>query len=143
MAQAVSRRSPTAKARVRSRLSPCGICGGQSSTGIGFFPRVFRFSPVSFIPPVLHYTEKWKKSSLSQGCVISLSDRFVVRILMHITQMYVLTKHKYNVYLKNKIYFTHLCILKIYVYIYILINLIFLTLICSRPGIHHARSPTI
>jgi hypothetical protein len=25
----------------------------------------------------------------------------------------------------------------IYVYIYIVINLIFLTLICSRPGIHH------
>jgi hypothetical protein len=38
------------------------------------FPRVLRFSPVSFTPPVLHYTEKLKKetSSLSQGCTISL-----------------------------------------------------------------------
>jgi hypothetical protein len=36
MAQAVSRRPPTAEARFRSRISPCGICGGQSGTGSGF-----------------------------------------------------------------------------------------------------------
>jgi hypothetical protein len=36
-------------------------------------PPVLRFYPVSFIPPVFHYTEKRKKlSSSSQGCKISL-----------------------------------------------------------------------
>jgi hypothetical protein len=38
MAQAVSRRPLTAEARVRSLVSPCGICGGHSGTGTGFFP---------------------------------------------------------------------------------------------------------
>jgi hypothetical protein len=38
MAQAVSRRSPAAETRVRSRVSLCGICGGQSGTGTGFSP---------------------------------------------------------------------------------------------------------
>jgi hypothetical protein len=38
MTQAVSRRPPTAEARVRSRVCPCGICGGQSGTGTGFSP---------------------------------------------------------------------------------------------------------
>ena len=36
MAQAVSRRPLTAEARLRSRVGPCGICGGQSGTGTGF-----------------------------------------------------------------------------------------------------------
>jgi hypothetical protein len=36
MAQVVSRRHPTAEARVRSRVNPCGICGGQSGTVTGF-----------------------------------------------------------------------------------------------------------
>jgi hypothetical protein len=38
MAQAVSRRPPTAEDRVRSRVSPCGICGGQSGIGTSFSP---------------------------------------------------------------------------------------------------------
>jgi hypothetical protein len=46
------------------------------------FPRVFRFSPVSFIPPVLHYTEKRKKIIIfikrlhnkPQGCGASVAS---------------------------------------------------------------------
>jgi hypothetical protein len=38
MAQAISRRPPTAEARVRTCVSQCGICDGQSGNGTGFSP---------------------------------------------------------------------------------------------------------
>jgi hypothetical protein len=43
MAQAVSRRPLTAEARVRSRVSPCGVCGEQSGTRTGFSPKLSVF----------------------------------------------------------------------------------------------------
>jgi hypothetical protein len=42
IAQAVSRRLPTAASRVRSQVRSCGNCGEQSGTGAGFL-RVLRF----------------------------------------------------------------------------------------------------
>jgi hypothetical protein len=41
--RAVSRRPLTGEARVRSCVSPCGICGGQSGTGTGFSPNTSVF----------------------------------------------------------------------------------------------------
>jgi hypothetical protein len=46
MALVVSRRPLTAEARVRARVNPCGICGGQSGIGTGFSPEFFG-SPLS------------------------------------------------------------------------------------------------
>jgi hypothetical protein len=80
MAQAVSRLPVTAEARIRSRVSPCGICGGHSGTGTGFFPSAW-FSPVNCIAPVLHYKKKTKKLIIfiaglhnkPQGCGASIA----------------------------------------------------------------------
>jgi hypothetical protein len=60
MAQAVSRRPRTAEARVRSRVSLCGICGGQSGTVTGTFP-ITSVLPCQFHStgvPLLGKTEK-------------------------------------------------------------------------------------
>jgi hypothetical protein len=48
MVQAVSRRSLTAEAQVRSWVSPCVICGGQRGTGTGFFPPSTSVFPCRF-----------------------------------------------------------------------------------------------
>jgi hypothetical protein len=50
IAQAASRRLPTSATRVRAHIRSCGICGGQSSTGAGFF-QVLRFPLPILIPP--------------------------------------------------------------------------------------------
>jgi hypothetical protein len=52
MAQAVSRQPLTDEARVRARINPCGIRGGQSGTGTEF-SLSSSFSPVNIIHPEL------------------------------------------------------------------------------------------
>jgi hypothetical protein len=58
MAQAVSRWPPTAEARVRARVDPCGICGGQSVTGAGYSSSslVFPWKYHSTIAPYSYIT---------------------------------------------------------------------------------------
>jgi hypothetical protein len=53
MAQAVSRWPLTTEARVRARVNPCWICGGQSGTG-QVFSEYFGFPCKYIIPPLLH-----------------------------------------------------------------------------------------
>jgi hypothetical protein len=73
MAQVVSRRFLTAKARVRSQLSPYEIYGGQSGSAIGFFPSTLVF-PCHFYytGAPLHGKMRKNESCSSQGCTISL-----------------------------------------------------------------------
>jgi hypothetical protein len=81
MAQAVSRRPLTAEARVRSRVSPCGICGGQSGNGTGFSPStsVFPFQFHSNGAPLQGKTKKLVIFIMGlhnehQGCGASLAS---------------------------------------------------------------------
>jgi hypothetical protein len=69
MAQAVSCLPPTAEARVQSWVSPCGICGGQSGHGAGFFPEYFGFPlSVSF-----HWCSiTWKNGKQKKKLIIFL-----------------------------------------------------------------------
>ena len=61
MAQAVSRRPLTAEARVRFRVSPCGICGGQRGTVTGFSPSTSVF-PCQFDSTGAPLDEKMNKN---------------------------------------------------------------------------------
>ena len=49
--QALSCEFVSAEAWVCSCLRPCGICGGQSDSGTGFYLSELQFLPVSIIPP--------------------------------------------------------------------------------------------
>ena len=90
MAQAVRRRPLTAEARVRSRVSPCGICVGQSGTGAGFSPSTSVF-PCQFHStgaPLLGKTKKkviifiTRLQNKPQGCgasVVSAAGPFITK----------------------------------------------------------------
>jgi hypothetical protein len=55
MAEAVRRQHLNADIHVQFLVKPCGICGEQSDTEIGFFPpESIGYLPVSIISPMLH-----------------------------------------------------------------------------------------
>jgi hypothetical protein len=81
MAQAVSRRNLNAEAQIRSRVSPCGIFGGQSGTGTGFststsvFPCQYHSTGAPLLGKIkktdhLHY--RVAQSALRLRCVRSI-----------------------------------------------------------------------
>jgi hypothetical protein len=74
IAQAVSRRLPTATAGVRARVWSSGICGGRSGTGAGFL-RVLRFPLSIFIPLIAsqspsYHLRDWVGSDLRIGHIL-------------------------------------------------------------------------
>jgi hypothetical protein len=86
MAQAVSRRTFIAEARVRSRVSPCGIFGGQIGTGtvfssnISVFPCQFHFTSVPLPGKIkknyrlsLYVHHRVAQEALRLRCIRSLS----------------------------------------------------------------------
>jgi hypothetical protein len=54
IAQAVSRRLPTAAVRIRAQVRSCGICGGQIGTGAGFLQALRSPLPILIPPTALH-----------------------------------------------------------------------------------------
>jgi hypothetical protein len=67
VAQAVSRRSLTAEARVRSQVSSCGICSGQSDTRTGFSPSI------SVFPCQFHSTGAPLKGKMKKKLIVFIT----------------------------------------------------------------------
>jgi hypothetical protein len=84
MAVAVSRRPFTAEDLVRSQVSPCEMCGGQSGTGTSFSPGT-SVSPVSIIPPMPH-THSF---TYRRRCIILAADRDVASLRGALSQGYI------------------------------------------------------
>jgi len=71
IAQPVSHRAVTEKDQVQPKLSPCGMCDGQSGNGTGFSLSTEDF-PHSIIPPMLH-----THSFMYHGCYITLATDII------------------------------------------------------------------
>jgi hypothetical protein len=95
IAQAVSRRLPTAAARVRAHVRSCGICGGQTGTGAGVL-RVPRFPLPILIPPTVPHSSS-RVGAIGQlvsdvPSELSLTTRQGTKTTTDVSKMYCDTK---------------------------------------------------
>jgi hypothetical protein len=67
MTQVVSRRPLTAEVRVRARVIPCGICGGQSGTGTDSSKFFYVLLSISFHRGSPHSYIIWGKNNKTVG----------------------------------------------------------------------------
>jgi hypothetical protein len=120
MAQAVSRRPLTAEARV----SPCGICGGQSDTGTGLSPNSLAF------PCRYHSTVPLHTHILPGGITIGLLMATVQRHGFTPSSWTALPKRTPNYFRMLRLYFfLHSCLLFLF---FSSRPHILMALICSR-----------
>jgi hypothetical protein len=108
MGQTVSRWPLTTKARLRSRVSPCGICGGQSGTGTGFSPDYFGL-PLSMSFHQCSMTRKNEKTNLHHRAAQQASR---LRCVRSISCWALYHKKMYMVYINRAINWNtfYLCI---------------------------------
>jgi hypothetical protein len=82
IAQAVSRRLPTAAAQVLARVKSCWICGGHSGTETGFL-RVLRF-PLILIPPTAAYSSSSSSIIIYHPAKTSASVTLVRQLVLKV-----------------------------------------------------------
>jgi hypothetical protein len=75
MAQIISRRPLTAEAPIRARFNPCGICGGQSGTGAGFFPEFVGFPLSIYIISPSHSHTRCRKGWVGPRALLDTEVR--------------------------------------------------------------------
>jgi hypothetical protein len=91
IAQAVSRRLPTAAARVRAQVRSCEICDGQNGNGAGFL-LVLHFPLPIFIPPIAPQSPSyiilgWYNRPVVAAVPSGLSLtplRIIIKIIIHV-----------------------------------------------------------
>jgi hypothetical protein len=103
IAQAVSRRLPTAVARVRAWVRSCGICGGQSGTGAGFL-QVLQFPLPILIPPTAPHSSSIIRGWYNRPLVAAVPSGLSLTALTIIKK--IITKFIHSLFFLNDVLLT-------------------------------------